>query len=83
MDMGPERREQDQLALFRHDLDVLDMNLCFPTRAIYIVQVPNRYQLTLAEFARAAVNVPVIILTRPGTLEVVAHIPPFGPSADA
>ena len=70
----PEWREQDQFPDFRPDTDSLKQKFRFSPRSCDIIQIPDRYQLTVAEVMAAAINVPVIVLARPGPLDPVPHI---------
>ena len=75
MAMGPERWKQQQFARPRRNADLLVLKLgCAALMIVDVIQVPDRNQLAHREFVAAAIDVPVIELTRVGTLYRIAII---------
>lgn len=60
--VGPERRKEQELAFFRRNLHRLVAELGLAARPLDIVEIPDRYQLAVAQFVAAPVDVPVIEL---------------------
>ena len=72
--VGPEGREQDQLALLRSHAHVLIEKLGLPAGSGHVVEIPQGHQLALTELVAAAVHVPVVILAGPVALHLVALV---------
>lgn len=74
MDVGPERREQDQFSLLGPDIRLLQQELGLASGTLDIVQIPDGHELALAELPGAAIDMPVIEFMSLSPLHVIPHV---------